>query len=143
MSSRNTYTDNLGRSWEIMPDGTMVSIDDPSLVVDTDLTPAWTVSLETLAPTITAKIKSQQQQDEPWWEAWSRIASSVVMTKQQYDLMQINVERAKRGEKPLDVAAYSGIGVNVGLSSQTQALVTYGGLALLAFLVFNTLARRR
>ena len=137
------YTDDLGKSWRIMPDGTMVSVDDPSLVINSDLTPTWTVALESIAPTITQKIATQQQRDEPWWETWSRIASSVVMANQQRQLMQINVDRAKRGEPPLDIAQYSGVGVNVGLSPQTQTLVTYGGIALLAFLVFNTLARRR
>lgn len=136
------YTDDLGKSWRIMPDGTMVSVDDPSLVINSDLTPTWTVALETIAPTITQKIATQQQRDEPWWETWSRIASSVVMANQQRQLMQINVDRAKRGEPPLDIAQYTGVGVNVGLSPQTQTLVTYGGIALLAFLVFNTLARR-
>jgi hypothetical protein len=142
MSSPNTYTDDLGRSWEIMPDGTMVSIDDPSLVINSDLTPTWTVALETLAPSITQKIASQQQRDEPWWETWARIASSVIMANQQRQLMQINVERAKRGEPPLDVAAYSSVGVQVGVSQNTQQFLTYAGAALLAFLVFNTLARR-
>lgn len=137
------YTDDLGNTWFITPDGTMVSKDDPTKVVQSDLTPTWTVALETIAPTISQKIASQQQADEPWWETWSRIASSVVMAKQQRDLMQINVERAKKGLPPLDMAQYTGVGVQVGLSSQTQQLVTYGGLALLAFLVFNTLARRR
>lgn len=143
MSSPNTYTDDLGRSWEIMPDGTMVSIDDPSKVVQSDLTPTWTVALESFAPTISQKIKSQQQQDEPWWETWSRIASAVVMSKQQSDLMKINVERAKQGLPPLDIAAYTGVGVNVGVSQGTQQFLTYAGLALLGYLVFNTLARRR
>ena len=137
------YTDDLGKSWRIMPDGTMVSVDDPTLFINSDLTPTWTVALESIAPTITQKIATQQQRDEPWWETWSRIASSVVMANQQRQLMQINVDRAKRGEPPLDIAQYSGVGVNVGLSPQTQTLVTYGGIALLAFLVFNTLARRR
>jgi len=141
--SPDVYTDDLGQSWQIMPDGTMVSIDDPTKVIQSDLTPTWTVALESVAPTVTQKIVSQQQENEPWWETWSRIASSVVMAKQQRDLMQINVDRAKQGLPPLDIAQYSGVGVNVGLSAQTQALVTYGGLALLAFLVFNTLARRR
>lgn len=138
-----TYTDDLGNTWQIMPDGTMVSMDDPTKVIQSDLTPTWTVALESIAPTISQKIASQQQADEPWWETWSRIASSIVMAKQQRDLMQINVERAKKGLPPLDMAAYTGVGVQVVLSSQTQQLVTYGGLALLAFLVFNTLARRR
>lgn len=137
------YTDDLGKSWRIMPDGTMVSVDDPTLVINSDLTPTWTVALESIAPTITQKIATQQQRDEPWWETWSRIASNVVMANQQRQLMQINVDRAKRGEPPLDIAQYTGVGVNVGLSPQTQTLVTYGGIALLAFLVFNTLSRRR
>jgi hypothetical protein len=137
------YTDPLGKSWRIMPDGTMVSVDDPSVVIQSDLTPTWTVALETLAPTITQKIASQQQRDEPWWETWSRIASSVIMANQQRQLMQINVDRAKRGEPPLDIAQYSGVGVQVGVSQNTQQFLTYAGAALLAFLVFNTLARRR
>lgn len=143
LSVPTPYTDDLGQNWLIMPDGTMVSADDPSKVIQSDLTPTWTVALESIAPTVSAKINQQQQADEPWWETWGRIASSVVMAKQQRDLMQINVERAKKGLPPLDMAAYTGVGVQVGLSSQTQQLVTYGGLALLAFLVFNTLARRR
>jgi hypothetical protein len=137
------YTDDLGQSWEIMPDGTMVSIDDPSRVIASDLNPTWTVALETIAPTVSQKIVSQQQRDEPWWETWGRIASSVVMANQQRQLMQINVDRAKRGEPPLDVAQYSGVGVQVGVSQGTQQFLTYAGAALLAFLVFNTLARRR
>lgn len=142
MSSPNTYTDNLGRSWEIMPDGTMVSIDDPSRVIASDLTPTWTVALESIAPTITQKIASQQQADEPWWETWSRIASSVVMANQQRQLMQINVDRAKRGEPPLDIAQYTGVGVQVGVSQNTQQFLTYAGIAVLGFLLINTLARR-
>jgi hypothetical protein len=113
------------------------------VVIQSDLTQPWTVSLDTIAPTITTKIKSQQQQGEPWWETWSRIASSVVMTKQQYDLMRINVDRAKRGEPPLDIAQYSGVGVQVGVSQNTQQFLTYAGIAVLGFLLINTLARRR
>ena len=143
MSLPNVYTDDLGRSWEIMPDGTMVSIDDPSRVINSDLTPTWTVALETIAPTITQKIASQQQRDEPWWETWSRIASSIVMANQQRQLMQINVDRAKRGEPPLDIAQYSGVGVQVGVSQNTQQFLTYAGIAVLGFLLINTLARRR
>jgi len=142
MSSPSTYTDDLGRSWVIMPDDTMVSIDDPSRVINSDLTPTWTVALESIAPTITQKIATQQQRDEPWWETWSRIASSVVMANQQRQLMQINVDRAKRGEPPLDIAQYTGVGVQVGVSQNTQQFLTYAGIAVLGFLLINTLARR-
>jgi hypothetical protein len=126
-----------------MPDGTMVSVDDPSRVINSDLTPTWTVALESIAPTITQKIATQQQRDEPWWETWSRIASSVVMANQQRQLMQINVDRAKRGEPPLDIAQYTGVGVQVGVSQNTQQFLTYAGIAVLGFLLINTLARRR
>jgi len=137
------YTDDLGRSWRIAPDGTMVSVDDPSRVINSDLTPTWTVALESIAPTITQKIATQQQRDEPWWETWGRIASSVVMAQQQRELMKINVERAKRGEPPLDIAQYTGVGVQVGVSQNTQQFLTYAGIAVLGFLLINTLARRR
>ena len=139
----NIYTDDLGRSWQIMPDGTMVSVDDPSKVVQSDLTPTWTVAIESYAPTLTQKIKSQQQADEPWWETWGRIASSVVLAQQQRELMKINVERAKKGQPPLDMAAYTGVGVQVGVSQGTQQFLTYAGIAVLGFLLINTLARRR
>jgi hypothetical protein len=46
--------------------------------------------------------------------------------------MQLNIERAKNGLPPLDIASYSGIGVNVGLSPETKNLLIYGGIALLA-----------
>ena len=137
------YVDSLGRSWQILGDGTMRSLDDPNVVVSANLTPVYTVAIESYAPTLSQKIKSQQQQDEPWWETWSRIASAVVMSKQQSDLMKINVERARKGLPPLDMAAYSSVGVNVGVSQGTQQWLTYAGLAVLGFLVFNTLARRR
>ncbi len=62
---------------------------------------------------------------------------------QTYQLNQINVERARMGLPPIDTSAYTGVGVRVGLAPQTQQLLVYGGLALLAVMVFNTLAKRR
>jgi hypothetical protein len=46
--------------------------------------------------------------------------------------MQLNIERAKGGLPPIDIASYSGIGVNFGLSPETKNLLIYGGIALLA-----------
>jgi hypothetical protein len=65
------------------------------------------------------------------------------MANQQRQLMQINVDRAKRGEPPLDIAQYTGVGVQVGVSQNTQQFLTYAGIAVLGFLLINTLARRR
>lgn len=137
-----TYTDSLGQEWTILPDGTMVSSADPSKVVTSDLTPQWVSALNQIGSGLADKVQSQQQQDEPWWQTATRILSALSMSQQQRELMKINIERAKQGLPPLDIAQYAGVGVQVGVSPQTQQLITYGGLALLAFLVFRTLARR-
>ena len=73
------------------------------------------------------------------WLALAKGGLSVLQTAQ---LNQINVQRAKMGLAPIDTTRYTGMGVNVGLSPQTQQLVIYGGLALLAVLLFNSLSRR-
>lgn len=137
-----TYTDSLGQEWTILPDGTMVSSADPSKVVTSDLTPQWVSALNQIGSGLADKVQSQQKEDEPWWQTATRILSALSMSQQQRELMKINIERAKQGLPPLDIAQYTGVGVQVGVSPQTQQLITYGGLALLAFLVFRTLARR-
>jgi hypothetical protein len=48
--------------------------------------------------------------------------------------MQLNIARAEKGLPPIDIASYSGIGVNVGLSPATRNLLIYGGIALIAVL---------
>lgn len=138
----STFTDSLGQEWIILPDGTMVSATDPSKVVTSDLTPQWVGALNQIGSGIAEKVQQQQQADEPWWQTATRILSALSMTQQQRELMKINIERAKQGLPPIDIAQYTGVGVQVGVSPQTQQLITYGGLALLAFLVFRTLVRR-
>lgn len=73
----------------------------------------------------------------------SQFGTAVLQFSQQSDINKINLERAKRGQPPIDAAAYTGVGVNLGLSPSTQKLIIYGGLATLAFLVFNSLMKRR
>lgn len=137
-----TFTDSLGVEWFVDSSGMATRV-DTGVSTPANLTPQWSTNLERLAPTITQKIQSQQSQDEPWWQTATRILSALSLSQQQRELMRINIERARRGEPPLDISQYAGVGVQVGVSPQTQQLLTYGGLALLAFLVFNTLARRR
>lgn len=74
--------------------------------------------------------------------SWVDVVSKGLTTLQTYQLNQINVERAKLGLPPIDTSAYTGVGVRVGLAPQTQQLLIYGGLALLAVMVFNTLSKR-
>jgi len=56
--------------------------------------------------------------------------------------MNLNVELARQGKPPIDVAAYSGAGVNVGLSAGTQQLVTYAGLALMGLVLLNMATKK-
>jgi len=86
------------------------------------------------APGLTEKIAAAQKPGESWTDTYGRIASSLLMTIQQYKLIDFNTERAKKGLPPVDIASYSGVGVNIGLSPSTQQLLLFGGLAVAALL---------
>lgn len=75
--------------------------------------------------------------------SWIDLLSKGLTTLQTYQLNQINVERAKMGYPPIDTSQYTGVGVRVGFAPQTQQLIIYGGLALLAVLVFQSVMKRR
>ena len=99
-------------------------------------------SMSGIAPNLPQVIAQNQAAGESWLETGQKIISGLVMSEQQRSLMKLNIERARQGLPPIDIAAYSGVGVNVGLSQGTQQLVTYALLGLGAFLVFNTLMKR-
>jgi hypothetical protein len=75
--------------------------------------------------------------------SWVDLIGKGLTALQTYQLNQINVERAKMGLPPIDTSQYTGVGVRVGLSPQTQQLIIYGGLALLGVLVFQSVMKRR
>jgi len=103
---------------------------------------AYQVALESGAPGITQKIKDAQNPGESWADAAIRIATSLSLGIQQFQFMQINVDRARKGQPPIDAAQYSGAYVNVGLNPETQRLVTYAGIGLLALVVLNMVTRK-
>ena len=76
-------------------------------------------------------------------QSWIDLIGKGLTAVQTYQLNQINVERAKMGLPPIDTSAYTGVGVRVGLAPQTQQLIIYGGLALLAVMVFQGFMKRR
>jgi hypothetical protein len=90
-----------------------------------------------VAPGLAPKIAELQKPGEKWTDTWQRIASGLLMTVQQYKLIDFNTERAKKGLPPVDIASYSGVGVNIGLSPSTQQLLLFGGLAVAALLFFQ------
>ena len=100
-------------------------------------------AIGSFAPNATNIIAQNQSPGESWADTAQKIFSALVMSEQQRQLMQLNIERAKQGLPPIDIARYSGVGVNVGLSQGTQQLVTYALLAGGALLLLNTLMKRR
>lgn len=88
--------------------------------------------LNEIAPGVIQKINQTQTTGESWIDTLTKLIPSLTLTAQQVQLMQLNIERAKKGLPPVDIASYSGIGVNVGLSGDTKNLLIYGGIALVA-----------
>jgi hypothetical protein len=60
---------------------------------------------------------------------------TIALTLQQRQILAVQQQRMAAGLPPLDASQY-GVGVSVGLSSQTQTLLLAGG-ALLAFMLLR------
>jgi hypothetical protein len=103
---------------------------------------SYQVALESGAPGITQKIKDAQNPGESWADTAVRIATSLAMGIQQWQFMQINVDRARKGQAPIDAAQYSGAYVNVGLNPETQRLVIYAGIGLVALLALSRIGKK-
>jgi len=100
------------------------------------------VVFEQAGPGSVAALKAAQNTGEKWTDTFTRIATSLGLGVQQYQLMNLNVQRARQGLPPIDVAQYAGAGVNVGLSAGTQQLVTYAGLALIGLVLLNMATKK-
>lgn len=111
-------------------------------IVPEGMSKAQWEALYSFAPNGSNIIAQNQTPGEPWYETAQKILTGLVMTQQQRQLMELNIERARQGLPPIDINRYSGVGVNVGLSAGTQQLVTYALLGLGAFLILNMYTRR-
>lgn len=98
--------------------------------------------LDTAVPNFTTMANQAQKPGESIFDTALRILPNIAATKGQIDLINVNIERAKKGLPPIDLSAYSGLGVNVGLSAGTQQLVTYAGLALVGLVLLNMATRK-
>jgi hypothetical protein len=72
-----------------------------------------------------------------------KLAQSQLSTVQQWN--QMNLQRVAAGQAPIpyDPSMFAQPGVSVGLSSNTQQLVTYGLLGVGGLLLLNMLMKRR
>ena len=127
------FRDDLGNAYEYGPGGNLRPVETTNASDPYDIrTGGYAAVLDQVAPGIVQKITQTQVQGESWIDTLTKLASAVVLTAQQAQLIQLNIERAKAGLPPVDIAQYSGIGVNFSLSSETKNLLIYGGIALLA-----------
>lgn len=107
------------------------------------MTPEQWMSMSGIAANLPAVISQNQAQGESWIDSAQKILTGLLMSEQQRNLMRLNIERARQGLPPLDIAQYTGVGVNVGLSQGTQQLVTYALVAGGLLLLLNTFLSRR
>jgi hypothetical protein len=144
MATGATYKDpQTGQwlAWDELSQGYVPAYSTPDVSTST-FTPAQEAALESIAPGIVKLLKESQSPGEKWTNTFTKIATSLGLGVQQYQLMNLNVELARQGKPPIDVAAYSGAGVNVGLSAGTQQLVTYAGLALIGLVLLNMATKK-
>lgn len=106
---------------------------DGNLTLDAQPTYDYTVALEDVAPTITQKIAEQQQPGETWYQTLARALPIIATTAQQAQILRVQMDRASKGLPPLNASQY-GVGVQIGLSSETKSMLMIGGAALLAVL---------
>ena len=127
------FRDDLGNAYEYGPGGNLRPVETTNASDPYDIrTGGYAGGLEQAAPGIVQKIQQTQVQGESWIDTLQKLVPALTMTVQQVQLMQLNIERAKGGLPPIDIASYSGIGVNFGLSPETKNLLIYGGIALVA-----------
>jgi hypothetical protein len=129
----DTFRDDLGNLYEYGAGGKLKAIETTNASDPYNIKAGgYAAVLDQVAPGIVQKITQTQVQGESWIDTLTKLASAVVLTAQQAQLIQLNIERAKAGLPPVDIAQYSGIGVNFSLSSETKNLLIYGGIALVA-----------
>lgn len=98
---------------------------------------AYLASVDQIAPGFGSVVQSQAgSAGEPWYTVAMRAMSTVVMTDYQRKLLNIQIERAKNGQAPLDMSNY-GVGVSVGISPDVQKLLLIGGAAIVLVMLMK------
>ena len=101
---------------------------------------AYSIALEEIAPGITAQADQVAIAGDSTVDKILRALPTVVMADTQRRLLNIQIDRARKGLAPLDVSQY-GMGVNVGLSPGTIQMIMFGGAALLGVYLLSRRAR--
>lgn len=100
-------------------------------------------ALDAIAPNFTSMVSQTSVPGESWVDTAQRLLTAIVVTDQQRQMLNIQLARAKQGLPPLSNADY-GLGVSVGVNSDTSKMVMYVGAGLaLAYLVGQLISSRR
>lgn len=89
-----------------------------------------------LTPIVTGPMNADTggnpQGDSSFWSNIGNIFTSAVSAKQSYDINQINLERAKKGQPLLTSSQVANLqpGVRVGVAPDTQKMILYIALGL-------------
>lgn len=130
---------------DLTTDGVPSGTYDPLLdsVDVTGIPTDYADSIDMIAPgTATAVAQQQAGSSQPWYDTLMQTIPLLLMTEQQRQLLQVQVDRAKQGLPPLDVSQY-GAGVQVGISADTQKMFVWLGIGLAAVAGVALLARSR
>lgn len=92
-----------------------------------------------IAPGITTAAAQVAVPGEDWITSIMRVLPQLAMADHQRRLLNIQLERAQNNQPPLDMSNF-GLGVNVGLSPQTQQLVL---IAVVAAVVLFLATRKK
>lgn len=110
--------------------------------VQTEIPNEYRAALETLAPNITGIVEKTKVPGESWMDSIIRVLPAIFATEQQRRLLQVQVERARAGQPPLDVLQHTP-GVSVGITPATQRMLLWGGVGLLGLVWMVTQRRGR
>jgi hypothetical protein len=96
---------------------------------------AYQNALAAQDPATAQQIDANMASGMSWVSSALKVAQSAILADSQRRLLNMQIERARNGQAPLDASQF-GLGVNVGLSPQTLKMVglALGGAALLYFL---------
>ena len=82
-------------------------------------------------------VQQQAKSGETYLDTLMRCLPNMALGAQQLALANINYQRAKAGQPPLDMSQYSGVSASVGLSPDTQKLLMYGVGAIVVAMLIN------
>lgn len=104
-----------------------------------DRTGEFASAIEKFAPGFSRYLPEFGAGGSDWIDSISKAAGALAMTKAQRELLDVQIDRAKRGLPPLDSSQY-GLGATVGISRDT--IITAGLVAGGLLVLYMTLRKR-